>query len=325
MGGKATATLSPDGQALPPRRHEAVHHQRQLRRTSSRSSPRSTAKHFTAFLVERDFPGVTVGPEEKKLGIKGSSTTSVIFEDAQVPVENVLGEIGKGHKIAFNVLNVGRFKLGAAVTGAAKHAFATGAAYANARKQFGVPIAPLRRDPARSSRTSPPPSSPPSRSSTGSPGLIDERLATLPTATRPATTRRYQQAIEEYAIECAIAKVLCSEALALRGGRRGPDPRRLRVHPGVPGREYYRDERINRIFEGTNEINRLLVAGTILRRAAKGDFPLEREAARAQDALHSPRPPRHPGRSPRSARRSSGRSGSSSSSPRPRPDASASA
>src|SRR5512134_3451224 len=97
-------------------------------------------KHFTAFLVERTFEGVTIGPEERKLGIKGSSTTQVILEGAKVPVENVLGEIGKGHKIAFNVLNVGRFKLGAAVNGASRKTLGVGAAYANMRKQFGVPI-----------------------------------------------------------------------------------------------------------------------------------------------------------------------------------------
>ena len=96
---------------------------------------------FTAFLVERSFPGVTAGPEEKKLGARGSSTTAVILENARVPVENVLGEVGKGHKIAFNVLNLGRFKLGALCMGVAKVAFAEGAKYANARRQFGVPIA----------------------------------------------------------------------------------------------------------------------------------------------------------------------------------------
>ncbi len=243
-------------------------------------------EHFTAFLVERTFEGVTIGPEEKKLGIKGSSTTQVILEGAKVPVENVLGEIGKGHKIAFNVLNVGRFKLGAAVTGAAKHVLAEGAKYANLRKQFNTPIgkfgairqklgegaAAIFASEAVIYRLA---------------GLLDRRLAAIP-KDAPGYYDLYQKGIEDYAIECAIAKVFCSEVLA------GVADEVVQIHGGYgftqeyPAERFYRDERINRIFEGTNEINRLLIPGTLLRKAMKGEIPLQREVMKAVESLLSP-------------------------------------
>src|SRR5512137_2172671 len=285
MGGTTTATLSEDG------KHYLIDGTKQFITNGGFARlftvfAKIDRKHFTAFLVERDTEGVTVGPEEKKLGIQGSSTTSVIFESAKVPVENVLGEIGKGHKIAFNVLNVGRFKLGAAVLGASKHALATGAAYANQRKQFGVPIssfgaiqekladgvADIFASESLVYRLA---------------GLIDDRLATIP-RDAPRYYESYQGAIEEYAIECAISKVFCSEVLA------DVVDDVVQIHGGYgfvqeyPAEKYYRDERINRIFEGTNEINRLLVPGTILRRALKGEIPLEKEARKAFDALLNP-------------------------------------
>jgi len=285
MGGTTTATLSEDG------KHYLIDGTKQFITNGGFARlftvfAKIDRKHFTAFLVERDTEGVTVGPEEKKLGIQGSSTTSVIFEAAKVPVENVLGEIGKGHKIAFNVLNVGRFKLGAAVLGASKHALATGAAYANQRKQFGVPIssfgaiqekladgvADIFASESLVYRLA---------------GLIDDRLATIP-RDAPRYYESYQAAIEEYAIECAISKVFCSEVLA------DVVDDVVQIHGGYgfvqeyPAEKYYRDERINRIFEGTNEINRLLVPGTILRRALKGEIPLEKEARKAFDALLNP-------------------------------------
>src|SRR5574341_2627828 len=140
LGAKTVATLSSDG------KHWVLNGTKQFITNGAFADlftvfAKVDKEHFTAFLVERTFEGVKIGAEEKKLGIKGSSTTQVILDDAKVPLENLLGEVGKGHKIAFNVLNVGRFKLGAAVTGAAKHVFAEGVKYANLRKQFGTPIA----------------------------------------------------------------------------------------------------------------------------------------------------------------------------------------
>ncbi len=285
LGGKATATLTPDGE------HYVLEGTKQFITNGSFADlftvfARVDKKHFTAFLVERATPGVTVGPEEKKLGIKGSSTTSVIFEGAKVPVENVLGELGKGHKIAFNVLNVGRFKLGAAVTGAAKLAFKTGAAYANARKQFGVPIARFGAIQEKLADLTAEIFASESIIYRLA-GLIDDRLATIPKDV-PGYYEAVQQGIEEYAIECAVAKVFCSEVLA------DVVDEVVQIHGGYgfiqeyPAEKYYRDERINRIFEGTNEINRLLVPGTILRRALKGELPLQREATKAMEALMTP-------------------------------------
>jgi len=241
---------------------------------------------FTAFLVERDFEGLVVGAEEKKLGIKGSSTTQIILDNCKVPVENVLGEIGKGHKIAFNVLNVGRFKLGAAVLGAGKGALAVGIKYANERKQFNTPIirfgaigekvadmqAGLFAAESMVYRLA---------------GLIDGQLALLEKGTDDYY-ERYQQAIEDYSVECAIVKVFCSEVLA------DVVDEVVQIHGGYgftaeyPAERFYRDERINRIFEGTNEINRLLIPGMVLRKALKGELPLQKEATKAFEALMTP-------------------------------------
>jgi alkylation response protein AidB-like acyl-CoA dehydrogenase len=243
-------------------------------------------EHFTAFLIERDFEGLSVGPEEKKMGIKGSSTTPVILDNCKVPVENVLGEIGKGHKIAFNVLNVGRFKLGAAVTGAAKAALETGIKYGNERVQFKKKIssfgaikekiADLTADIYAAEsliyRLA---------------GLLDDKLATIEKGIDDYYVQ-YQKGIEDYAAECGISKVFCSEVLA-----RTVDEV-VQIHGGYgfvsdyPAERYYRDERINRIFEGTNEINRLLIPGMILRKAMKGELPLQAEAMKAFEALMTP-------------------------------------
>ncbi|BDG01504.1 acyl-CoA dehydrogenase family protein [Anaeromyxobacter oryzae] len=285
LGGTTTATLTADG------KHYLLDGTKQFITNGGFADlftvfAKIDRKHFTAFLVERTFEGVTIGPEEKKLGIKGSSTTSVILEGAKVPVENVLGEIGKGHKIAFNVLNVGRFKLGANVNGAARAALAEAAAYANQRKQFGVPIssfgairekladrvADLFAAEALIFRLA---------------GMIDDRLATLSKASQ-RYYEEYQLAVEEYSIESAIAKVYCSEVLA------DVVDDVVQIHGGYgftqeyKAERHYRDERINRIFEGTNEINRLLVPGTILRRAMKGELPLHGEVGKAMEAMMSP-------------------------------------
>ena len=252
-------------------------------------------ERFTAFLVERSFPGVTAGPEEKKLGIRGSSTTPVVLEDARVPVENVLGEEGKGHKIAFNILNIGRFKLGAAVTGSAKAAFAEGARYANARRQFGVPIATfgairekiadgvadIFRSESIVYRVA---------------GLLDRRLETIEKGT-PDYYGIYQKGIEEYAAECAIAKVYCSEALSRISNEA------LQIHGGYgfiqeyPVERFYRDARINPIYEGTNEINRLLISGTLLKRGMKGEIDLMPGLMKASEILMAgvPDPPKGAG------------------------------
>jgi butyryl-CoA dehydrogenase len=285
LGGTTVATLSPDG------KHYLLEGTKQFITNGGFADlftvfAKIDRKHFTAFLVERGFEGVTIGPEEKKLGIKGSSTTSVILEGAKVPVENLLGEVGKGHKIAFNVLNVGRFKLGANVNGAARAALAEGAAYANQRKQFGVPISSfgaLREKLADRVADLFAAESLIYRLA----GMIDDRLATL-SRSSPRYYEEYQLAIEEYSVECAIAKVYCSEVLA------DVVDDVVQIHGGYGftqeyrAERYYRDERINRIFEGTNEINRLLIPGTLLRRAAKGELPLQAEVMKAMDALMTP-------------------------------------
>ncbi len=285
MGGLATATLSPDG------KHYLLDGTKQFITNGGFAQlftvfAKIDRKHFTAFLVERDFEGVTIGPEEKKLGIKGSSTTTVILEQAKVPVENLLGEIGKGHKIAFNVLNIGRFKLGANVNGAARAALAVGAAYANQRKQFGTPISSfgaIREKLADRAADFFASESLVFRLA----GMIDDRIATIP-RDQPRYYEAVQAAIEEYAIECAMAKVFCSEMLA------DVVDDVVQIHGGYgftqeyAAERFYRDERINRIFEGTNEINRLLVPGTILRRALKGELPIAQEAMKAMEGLMSP-------------------------------------
>ncbi|MDD5104473.1 MAG: acyl-CoA dehydrogenase family protein [Desulfuromonadaceae bacterium] len=285
LGASATATLSADG------KHYLLNGTKQFITNGGIANlftifAKIDKQHFTGFLVERTTEGLSIGSEENKMGVRGSSTTQVILEDAKVPVENLLGDIGKGHKIAFNVLNVGRFKLGAAVTGAAKTALATGIKYANERKAFGVTIgtfgaiqekiadmnAALFASESLVYRLA---------------GLIDDRLATLPKETENYY-EVYQQGIEEYSVECAIAKVFCSEVLA------DVVDSVVQIHGGYgfiqeyAAEGYYRDERINRIWEGTNEINRLLIAGIILRRAMKGEIPLQKEAMKAFESLMSP-------------------------------------
>ncbi len=285
LGARATAILSDDG------KHYILNGTKQFITNGSFSDiytifAQVDKTKFTAFLVERTFEGLEVGAEEKKLGIKGSSTTQIILNNCKVPVENVLGEVGKGHKIAFNVLNVGRFKLGAAVTGAAKHALEIGIKYANERKQFGTPIgqfgaiggkfanlqAELFASESLIYRLA---------------GLLDDKLATIDKSI-DNYYEEYQKGIEEYAPECAIAKVYCSEALAHTVDEV------VQVHGGYgftseyPAERFYRDERINRIFEGTNEINRLLIPGMILKRAMKGELPLQAEAMKAFESLMTP-------------------------------------
>lgn len=243
-------------------------------------------EHFTAFLVERSFPGLMVGPEEKKLGIKGSSTTQIILDNCMVPVENLLGEKGKGHKIAFNVLNVGRFKLGAGVCGASKMALIQGIKYANERKQFNTPISQFGAISQKIADLSAFIFASESLVYRLA-GLLDHKIATIEKGT-DNYYEEYLKGIEEYASECGIAKVFCSEVLAKTVDEV------LQIHGGYgfvadyPAERFYRDERINRIFEGTNEINRLLIPGMILRKAMKGELPLQREAMKAFESLMTP-------------------------------------
>ena len=228
---------------------------------------------FTAFIVDGDSEGLSTGAEEHKMGIKGSSTQSVIFDDVKVPVENLLFEIGRGHVVAFNILNLGRYKLAANALGNAKFALELSATYANERKQFGTSIANF--------------------------GLIKEKLAEMAIKTYVVESMVYRtgglledimhsldtsgddggqvaaKGIEEYALECSINKVFATEVLGYVVDEG------VQIHGGYGfSSEYtierlYRDARIYRIFEGTNEINRVLVPTTLLRRAAKGDLPLE--------------------------------------------------
>jgi alkylation response protein AidB-like acyl-CoA dehydrogenase len=227
---------------------------------------------FTGFIVEKGFPGFSTGKEEEKMGVHGSSTRAVVFEDAVVPVENVLFEIGKGHKIAFNILNIGRWKLGAMTTGGCKGCVTEAVKYANGRIQFKVPISSF--------------------------GMIKEKLAHMAIKTYMSESMMYRlagmfdaklgtldaegkksgaenaKAIEEYAPECSITKVYGSECLdycvdeyvQILGG--------YGFTAEYPAERYYRDSRINRIWEGTNEINRMLIPGTMMRRAMQGKLGL---------------------------------------------------
>jgi alkylation response protein AidB-like acyl-CoA dehydrogenase len=241
-------------------------------------------EQFTAFLVERGF-GVKSGKEEHKMGLHGSSTTALIFQDVKVPAENVLGVVGKGHKVAFNVLNLARFKLGGMCSGGATSVIAEAAKYAAARRQFNTPIASFGaikhklgemvvRAYALESllhRTA---------------GLVDTRIAATPH--EPTDGSAALAAFEEYAVEASIAKVLGSEALEYVLDQN------IQIHGGngyvkdYPAERHYRDARVNRIFEGTNEINRLLIPGMLLRRGAQGDLPIFTAAKALQDELLGP-------------------------------------
>jgi alkylation response protein AidB-like acyl-CoA dehydrogenase len=213
---------------------------------------------FTAFLVERAYAGVSIGAEEKKMGIKGSSTCAVYFDNVKVPVENLLGEAGRGHIIAFNILNLGRLKLGPFAVGGSKNVLHACLKYAREREAFGGPIARF--------------------------GVIQHKLAEMAIQIFAAETMSYRVAgdvdqfgdhlkgAEEFAIECSYVKVFASEALdyvvdegvQIHGG--------YGYHQDYAVERAYRDSRINRIFEGTNEINRLLATGMLLKRAQRGQI-----------------------------------------------------
>jgi len=241
----------------------------------------SAAGQFTAFLVERSFSGVSSGKEEHKMGLHGSSTTPLILQDARVPAGNVLGEVGKGHKVAFNVLNYGRFKLGAMCSGGARRVIGQAAAYAAERKQFGQPIASF--------------------------GAVKHKLAEMVIREYAVEAMLYRTAglidaaingsheshavlaaLEEFAIEASILKVASSEMIDFVVDQN------VQIHGGngyvhdYPAETQYRDARVNRIFEGTNEINRLLIPGMLAKRAVKGTLPIIAAARGLQDELLSP-------------------------------------
>ena len=238
---------------------------------------------FTAFIVERAFPGVATGPEEHKMGLLGSSTTSVILQEALVPEENLLGEIGKGHKVAFNVLNYGRFKLGAMCTGVARTAIGEAARYAVDRQQFGQPIASFGAIKHKIGEMT---------VRTYAVESMLYRLAgsvdTLLRVLDPADGTAVLRALEEFAVESSIAKVAGSEMLDFVLDEN------IQVHGGngfvkdYPAERHYRDARVNRIFEGTNEINRLLIPGMLVKRALKGDLAVIPAAKKLQDEIFEP-------------------------------------
>jgi alkylation response protein AidB-like acyl-CoA dehydrogenase len=254
------------------------------------------AEQFSAFIVERGFPGVSSGKEEHKMGLHGSSTTPLILQDARVPAENLLGEIGKGHKVAFNILNYGRFKLGAMCSGGAQAVVGEASRYASQRKQFGQPIASFGairhklgemvvREYAVESmlyRTA---------------GLIDAMIGGG--GLKPGSHENVVlAALEEFAIESSILKVASSEMLDFVLDEN------VQIHGGngfvrdYPAERHYRDARVNRIFEGTNEINRLLIPGMLMRRALKGGLPLIPAALKLQEELLSPSLPEPTGDGP---------------------------
>ena len=240
---------------------------------------------FTAFLVEKSFPGFSIGGEEHKMGIRGSSTCPIILNDCKVPVENLLGEIGKGHVIAFNILNVGRFKLGAMCVGGARVSIQNAIAYAKQRKAFGKVIADfgmVREKLANMAvgiyvgesmvyRTV---------------GMMDVALSEVDKSAANAM-QQVRKAIEEYAVECSIIKVWGSEMIDYVVDET------VQIYGGYgfveeyPAERTYRDARINRIFEGTNEINRLIITGFLLKRAMSGQLPLMPAIKKLMDEVMS--------------------------------------
>jgi len=282
LGAKTVARLSPDG------KHYVVNGGKMWITNGGFADVyvvflKIDGSKFTAMIVERGTPGFTQGREEHKLGIRGSSTTPLIFEDCKVPVGNVLGEIGKGHKIAFNILNVGRLKLAAFGVGGMKYVLQGGVEYAAQRKQFGRAIAEfglIREKLARAAAQIYAAEAMTYRAS----GAIDAAIAQS-----DGSPAKVMEAIEEYAIEASIMKVtgsewlfqIIDEVLQIHGGNGFVED--------YPIERAYRDNRVNRIFEGTNEINRLLIPGMIFKRAVKGAMPLMAAVQQLDEELTDPR------------------------------------
>jgi alkylation response protein AidB-like acyl-CoA dehydrogenase len=241
---------------------------------------------FSAFLVERTMPGLTVGAEEHKLGIRGSSTCPLVFSDCHIPAANLLGEVGKGHHIAFNVLNMGRFKLAVACIGGARHALAHMVRYAKERTAFGKTISEfglIQRKISLSAARLFAAESMAYRTA----GMIDASLAEM-NEEQAGSPRETQRRIEEYAVECSILKVYGSEMLSMVTDELVATMGGYGYVEEYPAERYYRDARINRIFEGTNEINRLIITGWLMKRALSGQLPLLAAIKKLMDEVMQP-------------------------------------
>ena len=287
LGARTTARLSPDG------RHYLLTGTKQWTSNAGFADTfvvfaKVDGEQFTAFIVERGYPGLSIGAEENKMGLKGSSTAQVLLNEVPVPVENVLHHVGKGHQVAFNLLNLGRFNLAAGALGASSYLLGVCTRYAEERKQFGRPIAafPLiqQKLAGMAVRTY----------ALGAvvfriAGLLDEAGQGIDLAgdAREESVR----SLAEYAVECSIAKVFGSEVI------RDVADEGVQLHGGygfMHGYDVeraYRDSRINRIFEGTNEINRLLIPQTLFRRLQRGELPRPAALSQAATELASLTPP----------------------------------
>ncbi|HYG97854.1 MAG TPA: acyl-CoA dehydrogenase family protein [Terriglobales bacterium] len=285
MNPRTKAVLSPDG------KHYVLNGEKMWITNASFADvfivfAKVDGEKFTAFIIDRNSPGFAVGAEEHKLGIRGSSTCPLILSDCMVPVENVLGEIGKGHHIAFNILNVGRFKLGAMAVGGARNSLQEAIAYAKQRKAFGKTISEFGMIREKIADMA-------AEIFTGESmvyrtvGMMDVALADVDKSTTDSMAL-VRKAIEEYAVECSIIKVWGSEMLdhvvdetvQIFGGYGFVEE--------YPAERAYRDSRVNRIFEGTNEINRMIITGWLLKRAMTGQLPLMPAIKKVMDEVMSP-------------------------------------